>query len=73
MSTIRASHLMAGKIIGVGSAAVAQVAIWVAIAAVLVSHSRRTQNLRSGPSTTPSSIPVVSGRRPSERVDPLST
>lgn len=41
MSTIRASHLMAGKIIGVGSAAVAQVIIWVAITAVIVSQSHR--------------------------------
>jgi ABC-2 type transport system permease protein len=41
MSTVRASHLMAGKIIGVGSAAVAQVVIWVAIAAVVVKLSPR--------------------------------
>lgn len=41
MSTIRASHLMAGKIIGVGSAAVAQVLIWVAITALVVSQSHR--------------------------------
>jgi ABC-2 type transport system permease protein len=41
MSTIRASHLMAGKIIGVGSAAVAQVLIWVAITTVIVSQSDR--------------------------------
>jgi ABC-2 type transport system permease protein len=41
MSTIRASHLMAGKIIGVGSAAVAQVVIWVAITAVVVKLSPR--------------------------------
>lgn len=41
MSTIRASHLMAGKIIGVGSAAVAQVLIWVAIMTIIVSQSHR--------------------------------
>lgn len=41
MSTIRPSHLMAGKIIGVGSAAVIQVVIWVAITAVLVKLSPR--------------------------------
>ena len=41
MSTIRASHLMAGKIIGVGSAAVAQVLIWVVITSVIVSQSDR--------------------------------
>ena len=39
MSTIRASHLMAGKIIGVGSAAVVQVLIWVAITAAVVTFS----------------------------------
>ena len=39
MSTIRASHLMAGKIIGVGSAAVVQVLIWVAITAAVVKLS----------------------------------
>jgi ABC-2 type transport system permease protein len=41
MSTIRAWHLIAGKIIGVGSAAVAQVLIWVAILTVIVSQSHR--------------------------------
>ena len=41
MSTIRASHLMAGKIIGVGSAAVVQVLIWVAITALVVRVSPR--------------------------------
>jgi ABC-2 type transport system permease protein len=41
MSTIRASHLMAGKIIGVGSAAVAQVLIWIAITALVVTQSPR--------------------------------
>ena len=41
MSTIRASHLMAGKIIGVGSAAVAQVLIWGALVALIVSQSER--------------------------------
>jgi ABC-2 type transport system permease protein len=41
MSTIRASHLMAGKIIGVGSAAVIQVLIWVAITALVVKVAPR--------------------------------
>jgi ABC-2 type transport system permease protein len=41
MSTIRASHLMAGKIIGVGSAAIVQVLIWVAITALVVTLSPR--------------------------------
>ena len=41
MSTIRASHLMAGKILGVGSAAVAQVLAWAAIAAIVVTQSPR--------------------------------
>ena len=39
MSTIRASHLMAGKIIGVGSAAVVQVVIWVAITIVIATQA----------------------------------
>lgn len=41
MSTIRAPHLMAGKIIGVGSAAVAQVLIWIAILTVVMTQSSR--------------------------------
>ena len=41
MSTIRPSSLMAGKIIGVGSAAVIQVLIWIAITALLVKLSPR--------------------------------
>jgi ABC-2 type transport system permease protein len=41
MSTIRASHLVAGKIIGVGSAAVAQVLIWIVILTVIVTQSHR--------------------------------
>ena len=41
MSTIRAPHLMAGKIIGVGSAAVVQVIIWIAILVVVMSQSKR--------------------------------
>jgi ABC-2 type transport system permease protein len=41
MSTIRASHLMAGKIVGVGSAAVVQVLIWVAITTAVVKLSPR--------------------------------
>lgn len=41
MSTIRASHLMAGKVIGVGSAAVVQVLIWIAIAAVVINVAPR--------------------------------
>ena len=41
MSTIRAAPLMAGKIIGVGSAAVVQVLVWVAITALVVTVSPR--------------------------------
>jgi ABC-2 type transport system permease protein len=41
MSTIRAPHLMAGKIIGVGSAAVAQVLIWIAILSLVMTQSGR--------------------------------
>lgn len=41
MSTIRASHLIFGKIIGVGSAAVTQVIIWAAILTLFVTQSHR--------------------------------
>jgi ABC-2 type transport system permease protein len=41
MSTIRASHLMGGKIIGVGSAALLQVLIWAAIVTVVATQSDR--------------------------------
>ena len=41
MSTIRAPSLMAGKIIGVGSAAVVQVIIWIAILAVVLTQGHR--------------------------------
>lgn len=40
MSTMRASHLMAGKILGVGSAAILQVLIWIAIVAAVATQSR---------------------------------
>jgi ABC-2 type transport system permease protein len=51
MSTIRASHLMAGKIIGVGSAAVAQVLIWAAIMTVVVTQGHRLGERFSLPPT----------------------
>jgi ABC-2 type transport system permease protein len=41
ISTIRAWHLMAGKIIGVGSAAVTQVLIWIVVMTVVVTQSPR--------------------------------
>jgi ABC-2 type transport system permease protein len=41
MSTIRASHLVFGKIVGVGSAAVTQVIIWAAILTLFVTQSHR--------------------------------
>jgi ABC-2 type transport system permease protein len=41
VSSVRASHLMAGKILGVGSAAILQVGIWVVSAALLVTQSDR--------------------------------
>jgi ABC-2 type transport system permease protein len=41
MSTIRAPHLMAGKIVGVGSAAVVQVLIWVAILTLVLTQGHR--------------------------------
>jgi ABC-2 type transport system permease protein len=49
MSTIRATHLIAGKIIGVGSAAVAQVLIWAAIMTIVVTQSERLGNRFSLP------------------------
>jgi len=39
VSSMKASHLMLGKILGVGSVALLQVAIWVAISALLMSRS----------------------------------
>jgi ABC-2 type transport system permease protein len=48
MSTIRAPHLVMGKIIGVSSAAVAQVLIWAAILAIVA-----TQVPRLGPRFAP--------------------
>jgi ABC-2 type transport system permease protein len=61
MSTIRASHLMAGKIIGVGSAAVAQVLIWVAITAVIVSQSHRLGEGFGLPDTLVQALNVPAG------------
>jgi ABC-2 type transport system permease protein len=61
MSTIRASRLMAGKIIGVGSAAVAQVVIWVAITALIVSQSQRLGEGFSLPDTVLQALNVAPG------------
>jgi len=61
MSTIRASHLMAGKIIGVGSAAVAQVLIWVVITTVIVSQSHRLGEGFSLPDTVMQALNVPIG------------
>lgn len=44
LSTIKASHLVFGKIIGVGSAAVTQVIIWVSILTLFVTQSDRFGN-----------------------------
>jgi ABC-2 type transport system permease protein len=41
MSAIRAPHLVAGKIVGVGAAAVTQVLIWIGIVALIVTQSER--------------------------------
>jgi ABC-2 type transport system permease protein len=41
LSSIRSTHLIAGKIIGVGSAAVAQVLIWITIMTIYASQSRK--------------------------------
>jgi ABC-2 type transport system permease protein len=51
MSTIRASHLMAGKIVGVGSAALAQVLIWAALVTLIVSQSHRLGERYAVPDT----------------------
>jgi ABC-2 type transport system permease protein len=61
MSTIRASHLMAGKIVGVGSAAVAQVLIWVAITSLIVSQSHRLGEGFSLPDTLQQALNVPLG------------
>jgi ABC-2 type transport system permease protein len=61
MSTIRASHLMAGKIIGVGSAAVAQVLIWAGITAIIVSQSHRLGEGFSLPDTALQALNVEPG------------
>ena len=58
MSTIRAPHLMAGKIIGVGSAAVAQVLIWVGIMAVVTTQSRRLGDRFALPDTLTQALSV---------------
>jgi ABC-2 type transport system permease protein len=39
VSTVRAKDLMAGKIIGVGAAALLQVGIWVAFVVILITQS----------------------------------
>jgi len=59
MSTIRASHLMAGKIIGVGSAAVAQVVIWVTLTAIIVTQSHRLGEGFSLPDTVRQALNVA--------------
>lgn len=61
MSTIRASHLMAGKIVGVGSAAVAQVLIWVALTAIIVTQSQRLGEGFSLPDTVLQALNVAPG------------
>jgi ABC-2 type transport system permease protein len=61
MSTIRASHLMGGKIIGVGSAAVAQVLIWVGITALIVSQSKRLGEGFALPDTMVQALNVAPG------------
>ena len=61
MSTIRASHLMAGKIIGVGSAAVAQVLIWAVIMAAVVTQSHRLGERFSLPPTVLQALRVDAG------------
>jgi ABC-2 type transport system permease protein len=58
MSTIRAPHLMAGKIIGVGSAAVVQVIIWVVLLVVGMSQSKRMGSRFALPDTVVQALNV---------------
>lgn len=58
MSTIRAPHLMAGKIIGVGSAAVAQVIIWMVILVAVMSQSKRLGDQFALPETVSQALNV---------------
>lgn len=58
VSTIRAPHLMAGKIIGVGSAAVVQVMIWAAIMIVVMTQSRRLGDRFALPDTVAQALNV---------------
>lgn len=51
VSSVRPTHLMAGKILGVGSAAVLQVAIWIAIAVVGLKSGVLTRKFDIGPET----------------------
>jgi ABC-2 type transport system permease protein len=61
MSTIRASHLIAGKIIGVGSAAVAQVLLWAAIMTAVVSLSHRLGDRFALPPTLLQALAIEPG------------
>lgn len=61
MSTIRASHLMAGKIIGVGSAAVLQVVIWVGITVAVVTQSDKLGEGFALPDTVMQALNVTPG------------
>jgi ABC-2 type transport system permease protein len=61
MSTIRAPQLMAGKIIGVGSAAVAQVLIWVALIALVMTQSHRLGSRFAPPETLVQALNVEPG------------
>lgn len=49
VSSIRAQHLMMGKVMGVGGAALFQVAIWIAFAAVLLSQRERIASALGAP------------------------
>jgi len=62
MSTIRAPHLIAGKIIGVGSVAVLQVFIWVAITSTILSQLHR---IRPGFGLPPAAMQAL-------RVEPVT-
>jgi ABC-2 type transport system permease protein len=58
MSTIRAWHLMAGKIIGVGSAAVTQVLIWIVVMTVVVTQAPRLGDRFALPPTVQQALAI---------------
>jgi ABC-2 type transport system permease protein len=58
ISTIRAWHLMAGKIIGVGSAAVTQVLIWIVVMTIVVTQGHRLGDRFALPPTVQQALTI---------------